>query len=1094
MKLQRISRIFFGIVALTLLLNLALLAVIRNAQQRIDHAMARAEAASRQVDELVQGTELLASLVQSYATTARTRYLDTYYEILGVWHGEVAAPAVDNPSAYWRELLGGRLASPAPREAAPLGMVERLRALDFTPGELQVARTALDTTRALQQIEKLAFAATQGLYDRRKREFVDDGAPDREGAIEMVHAPRYEQLRADLVKAVQDLSRRVGRRTHADIEDAHRALAQAVAAALLANLLMIPLLLAVSHGLRRRVLRPIDALVQVAERLAAGHYGERAAGHGARVAELDTLARALDQMAEAITGELARRDAAQAELAQARDQAEAAARAKTAFLANMSHEIRTPMNAIMGMTELALRGTLPDLERGHLDKALAASRHLLQLINDILDFSKIEAGGMTLEAAPLRVEDLAARALGLVRQAAQDKGLELVCDFEDAALLAQHAVLRGDALRLQQVLVNLLGNAVKFTNAGQVTLALGCAGAPAAGAAERVTLVLAVRDTGIGMSDEQRGQLFREFSQADASITRRYGGTGLGLAICQRLVTLMGGTMEVQSTPGAGSCFTVRVPLAVEPGPADDTPPGGAARRVLVVEDRAETLASAVAMLCRMGVGREGAVLGVRDAAGALLRLHGAEQDGQPFDLLLLDWVLGDGDAGALLEQVRRRWPALQVLVMTAFGSGALATRVQALGARLIDKPLMPQDLRRWVGDAAAAATSAPAAAPDPVAGVASRLDGLRVLLVEDNALNREVAIGLLAHQGVQVQVAHHGLEALERLRAAGPESFDAVLMDLQMPVLDGHGAVAMLRRDAAFDTLPVLAMTANAMAGERERCLGAGMQGYITKPFVPETVFAELARWCPRRPAAAAPAGAAVAPAPLPPVAGIDTARLLTHCGGNVALARRLMRGLAQDYADGLAAWQRRLADGDLVALEREAHTLQGLAGTLGADALRTAVLAVEQAARARDAALVRARLPLAEAHLARLLLALHAVRAQIADAPAAAPAGASGPPAGAADATTRPIAAAARPEADAGEGPELAELAALLADSDSRAIEWWQRHEAALARRIEPVAWRTLARAIGRFDFDAALAACRRLERGQTQWPSSTLESTLP
>ena len=1098
MKLKQVSRLFFGLVGLVLLLNLGLLLSVRNAQDQIEQAVRRSETAHAEVNDLVQGTELLASLVQSYTTTGRTRYLDLYYEILGTWQGERASPVQTGLVAYWRQRIGSGSDVHVPATGTPRSMIERLRSLDFTATELRAAQAVLDATAALQVEEKIAFAATQGLYDRRTGQFVDEGQPDLAYAVERVHAPRYEALRAELIRAAARLSAEVSRRTDADQARARSGLTLVVMGALLANVGMLALAGLAMVGMRRSVLNPIAALADTAQHFAAGFYSHRGdpRRHRGQVSELATLATTLDRMARAIESELAARDGAQRALALARDQAETAARTKSAFLANMSHEIRTPMNAIMGMTQLALQTPLPALPRSYLDKAMAASEHLLQLINDILDFSKIEAGGMTLEPSPFRVEELAARALGLVRERAQDKGLELLCDVEDATLLGHRAVLRGDALRLQQVLTNLLGNAVKFTEAGQVVLSLGTEPGSSAGD-QRLSLVLRVRDTGIGMTAEQRSQLFREFSQADASITRRYGGTGLGLAISQRLVTLMGGTVAVDSVPGAGSCFTVRVPLQVEPVSAVLVDPAAAALRVLVVEDRPDTLANLLAMLQRLGIGVAGGLLAAADGQTALAQLQAAQDDDHPVDLVLMDWVLPDTDGGRLLAQMHRGWPALQVVVMTAHGSSNLAAAAAANGAAVIDKPVLPQDLRRLLADpselAAAVAAVSTTAPPSP------SLPGLRVLLVEDNALNREVALGLLGNQGVQLQLAHNGLEAVERLHAAGPQAFDLVLMDLQMPVLDGYDAVRRLRSDSRFDSLPILAMTAHAMAGEKERCLALGMQDYITKPLVPEQVFGTLVRWAHGRlPDAAADAGllapspqpaapvhrpVPVAPGPspdtpasLPAVAGLDMARLMAHCDHNPALARRLLRGMARDYADGLAGWHAWLAQGAWTELRQAAHTLQGLAGTLAATALRNAALALEQAAVAGDAALAGQHLAQTEADLARLLTALEAVRGQIADAPPSAPAhapatAAVAAPAAAADTAT----------------PDLAELAALLADGDSRAVEWWQAHEPALSSQADPVALRSLSRAIGRIDFDAALALCEQIRRGRETGPAT-------
>jgi two-component system, sensor histidine kinase and response regulator len=947
-------------------------------------------------------------------------------------------------------------------------MVAQLRALEFAPDELALAQQMLEAARALQEIEKLAFAATQGLYDRGTQQFVDEGRPDIEHAIELVHSPRYEAARATLERHVQALSRRVAERTMAERDRARVALERAVNLALLANLLLLPVGAAAVLGLRRRVLQPIAELADTARALAAGRYGERTRPNRAQVTEIAALATTLDRMAQAIEEELVRRDEVQRELAAAREQAEAAARVKAAFLANMSHEIRTPMNAIMGMTELALYGELPPLARSYLEKGKAASAHLLQLVNDVLDFSKVEAGGLALDERDFELETLVQQSLALVRHRAHEKGLELVCEFDDPALLGHQSRLRGDALRLGQVLTNLLSNAVKFTSAGRVLLHMGTRpGAPEG----QVALCLAVSDTGIGLTAQERSQLFREFSQADVSITRRYGGTGLGLAISQRLLQLMGGHIEVDSTPGAGSTFSVHVTLPLaEPAwrpaglPLQEPPPP--ALRVLVVEDRDDTRA-AVAALAQQLLASGGRVQTVADAASALQHLAQS-----PCDLVITDWVLPDRPGAELLDELRRRHPRLPLAVMSAFGSPALAAAVSSAGVPLLDKPVLPQDLRRLFNSVDG---RAPVAAAAPAPGASADLRGLRVLVVEDNELNREVVQGLLQSRGVAYEVAHHGLQALELLRARAVGHFDGVLLDLQMPVMDGYETIATLRRDRRWDTLPVLAMTANASAEERERCLAAGMQGHIGKPFVPDTLFAALAQWR-QRPLvlAAAPAptdhtAPATASSPtaeaaaLPTVPGLDTERLLLSCGGNRALAERLLRGLERDHGDGLQSWHQALQAGDWKTLERLAHTLQGQAGTVGAQALREQALALEQAARGGDAEAATAALATLEPTLARLLLALTAAR----------PSGGEGPEERGVDTAEADVLAID------GHAPHqaLQSLALLLADADSRAIDWWQQHGPRLAPQLEPVALRALNRALEQFDFDAALAALQRM-----------------
>ncbi|MDO9285875.1 MAG: response regulator [Aquabacterium sp.] len=1072
MRLKVVADSFLALMLLALGINLALLLVVRQAGDTTAQAVARRDAAHAQVDQLVHETDLLSHLVQSYTTTGRVGYLEIYYDILAVRQGDKPAPVTNDPAAYWREVVAGRRSAALPAQGDRRTLIDRLRTQEFSLVELDAARAALAATEPMQAIEKTAFAATQGLYDRRTQRFVSDGEPDMALAIELVHAPAYEAHRAGLLDAVQRLASTVEARTSQEVDAARERLQQAIVATLAVNALLLPLFLKAAQVIHRRVLQPIHRLEAMAARFASGNFSRRTEARGPgeqrQVEELQTLAETLDSMAAAIENDLRQRDQAQQELQDARDQAQAAAQAKGMFLANMSHEIRTPMNAIMGMTQLALRTELTNQQRDYLKKALGASDHLLALINDVLDFSKIEAGGMALEDAPFELEAVLSQAINLVRQRAQDKELELLCDVIDPSLLANNGRLRGDAMRLAQVLTNLLGNAVKFTPAGQVVLSVDTEALPAdagadAGADGRLGLVIAVRDTGIGMTAEQCDSLFREFAQADVSTTRRFGGTGLGLAISKRLVELMGGRIVVTSSPGRGSQFTLHLPLHTQPAPTVAAAPlGAAALRVLVVDDQRDTLVTVQALLQRLGVGSQGRIAAARSGADALDMLIAARENGLPFDLMLLDWVLPDLDGAEAMRRAQALQPGLRVAVMTAYGSPQVHATARALGGiDLLDKPVLPDDLRRLF-------RAAPAEAPAPEAAI--RLDGLRVLLVEDNALNRELALELLIGRGAQVRTADHGLEALARLHADGADAYDVVLMDLQMPVMDGYEAVRQLREQPAFDTLPILAMTANAMAGERERCLAAGMQGHIAKPLDSAALFRQLNAYC-HAPAAARTV-AAPAAAGLPEVAGLDTTLLLAHCDGNLPLARRLLSGFAQDHADGVAGWADWITAPDWPMLTRAAHTLRGLAGTLGAAALQAEAERLEALAKAEDAGAAPAQLARVDHQLAELLNALEPLHSQLATPPLQASA------AGLRERRAAPASSTAL--------PDLAHLARLLQDSDSQAMGWWQSHEATLQAHLPPAALRRIGAAMARFDFDAALQALERLQTGEVSRPA--------
>ena len=750
------------------------------------------------------------------------------------------------------------------------------------------------------------------------------------------------------------------------------------------------------------------------------------------------------------------------DLRRAKELAEEAAALKSHFLANMSHEIRTPMNAIIGMSHLALKSGLTPRQHDYVSKIEQAGQHLMGVINDILDFSRIEAGKLRIDAHPFVLDQVLAGVVDVVSHKASAKGLELICDVDSR--VPQNLV--GDALRIGQILINYANNAVKFTERGDVGIVVRLL----QDEGEQVLLRLEVRDTGIGLSPEQVDKLFQSFQQADTSTTRRYGGTGLGLAICKSLAELMHGEVGVHSTLGQGSTFWVSLPLR-RGAPARPLLPAPDLQglRVLVVDDNAH----AATVLSEMLRSMRFAVHAVHDGAQALAALREAAQQGQPYGLVVLDWQMPGMDGLELGQRIGElALPALPHRVMvTAYGREDVLRRAQRQGIEeVLIKPVsasvmfdtLMQVLGRpqsGAGERTGTGTSAQAC---------PWLPGARVLVAEDNELNQQVALELLRETGAQVDLAHNGAEALQMARN---RPYDLVFMDMQMPVMDGLEATRRLRAEPALARLPVVAMTANAMEADRQRCLDAGMSDHLAKPVVPERLWEVLQRWC----AAPAQQGGAAVPAPAvlpaaapagpgpdaallpPPCAGLDLQAGLRNALGRPAFYAQMLQRFAAHHADSAQRMAYALAGGQPEALLREAHTLRGLAGTLGAVPLQEAAARLEEGLRASPdqegvpvvqlLQSVRAQLEPLVAHLLRWSAAL----------PEPARAAAPGSAAGA---------------APAAEGAQTAqELHALLRANDPRARAHVLRHEAALRRLLGAADAAVLAAHIEQFDYETAL-----------------------